>query len=46
MVKKYTIPQSHIKGDMKEELKIIKAGKEMRADDLKVLKSKGKGKKK
>lgn len=45
-MKKYTIPKSHIKADMKEEMKIIKAGKEMRADDLRVLKAKSKGKKK
>jgi len=45
-MKKYCIPKSHIKADMKEEMKIIKAGKEMRSDDLKVLKSKTKRKSK
>lgn len=45
-MKKYTIPKSHIKEDMQEEMKIIKAGKAMHKDDVKVLKAKAKGKKK
>lgn len=34
----------HIKGDMKEETKIIKAAKEMKKEDVSFLKAKGKKK--